>query len=392
MQIDLNTPDGLTLDAVRQARAYVLLHTEPELDAANAPLPGAFTISTGGTPNPVIPNGVAISGNVGNYGRSDVSVMINTPIVPDSVFGRLTVASVNSDGYFTNIVDNSQWGNDNRVSGIAQLRILPTDDLTIDILGEMARKRGLACTGIAEQPEDRGFPLLQPFRYGLEGLVLLGRELHGLGHARIRAPDARQKPRKTEQIVDINGRPTHFPARPALHAAFFPPHPATSDEGLRRGGDRCQERPAPRRRNRGHGVERRAVNRDSLVEINFDGIVGPSHNYAGLSLGNLAATAHAGTASYPRSAALQGLAKMRHNLGLGLAQGFFVPLPRPNPGFLDRLGAQVDTDAALTAAAWSAFRVAGAKPGSGGAKAATASTSKTSGGVWGADPLAAVGG
>ena len=60
----------------------------------------------------------------------------------------------------------------------------------------------------------------------------------------------------------------------------------------------------------------------ALVEINFDGIVGPSHNYAGLSLGNLAATAHAGTASYPRAAALQGLAKMRHNLGLGLAQGF----------------------------------------------------------------------
>lgn len=92
----------------------------------------------------------------------------------------------------------------------------------------------------------------------------------------------------------------------------------------------------------------------SLVEINFDGIVGPSHNYAGLSLGNLAATAHAGTASYPRAAALQGLAKMRHNLGLDLAQGFFVPLPRPNPAFLDRLGADVDTDAALTAAAWSA--------------------------------------
>ncbi|HAU21694.1 MAG TPA: succinylarginine dihydrolase, partial [Erythrobacter sp.] len=41
-----------------------------------------------------------------------------------------------------------------------------------------------------------------------------------------------------------------------------------------------------------------------LVEINFDGIVGPSHNYAGLSLGNLAATSHAGDISYPRAAAL----------------------------------------------------------------------------------------
>jgi len=94
------------------------------------------------------------------------------------------------------------------------------------------------------------------------------------------------------------------------------------------------------------------VVRRALVEINFDGIVGPSHNYAGLSPGNLAATAHAGQPSFPRAAALQGLAKMRSNLALGLSQGFFVPLPRPNPGFLAALG-QPD-DPHLIAAAWSA--------------------------------------
>ena len=70
------------------------------------------------------------------------------------------------------------------------------------------------------------------------------------------------------------------------------------------------------------------------VEINFDGIVGPSHNYAGLSIGNLAASRHAGTVSYPRAAALQGLAKMRHNLDAGLAQGWFMPLDRPDTGWL----------------------------------------------------------
>ncbi|MBA3527234.1 MAG: N-succinylarginine dihydrolase, partial [Sphingomonas sp.] len=43
-----------------------------------------------------------------------------------------------------------------------------------------------------------------------------------------------------------------------------------------------------------------------LVEINFDGIVGPSHNYAGLSLGNLASTRNAFQVSHPRAAALQG--------------------------------------------------------------------------------------
>lgn len=92
--------------------------------------------------------------------------------------------------------------------------------------------------------------------------------------------------------------------------------------------------------------------RRALVEVNFDGIVGPSHNYAGLSPGNLAATAHAGEPSFPRAAALQGLAKMRSNLEQGLSQGFFVPLPRPNPGFLAALG-QPD-DPHLIAAAWSA--------------------------------------
>lgn len=92
----------------------------------------------------------------------------------------------------------------------------------------------------------------------------------------------------------------------------------------------------------------------TLAEINFDGIIGPSHNYAGLSLGNLAATAHAGDISHPRAAALQGVAKMRHNLALGLAQGFFVPPPRPNGRFLTALGAERSADRALLAAAWSA--------------------------------------
>ena len=92
----------------------------------------------------------------------------------------------------------------------------------------------------------------------------------------------------------------------------------------------------------------------ALVEINFDGIIGPSHNYAGLSLGNLASANNAGEVSYPRAAALQGLAKMRHNLALGLAQGFLLPLPRPNHRFLDALGLDQGQDRRLLAAAWSA--------------------------------------
>lgn len=92
----------------------------------------------------------------------------------------------------------------------------------------------------------------------------------------------------------------------------------------------------------------------SLTEINFDGIVGPSHNYAGLSLGNIASASNAGDTSYPRAAALQGLGKMRHNLALGLVQGFLLPLPRPNAPFLSAIGADGSEDRRLLAAAWSA--------------------------------------
>lgn len=80
----------------------------------------------------------------------------------------------------------------------------------------------------------------------------------------------------------------------------------------------------------------------ALVEINFDGIVGPSHNYAGLSLGNLASARNARQVSHPRAAALQGLEKMRANLRLGLHQGLFVPQPRPARSWLAQLGTTVE--------------------------------------------------
>ena len=92
----------------------------------------------------------------------------------------------------------------------------------------------------------------------------------------------------------------------------------------------------------------------NLVEINFDGIVGPSHNYAGLSLGNIASASHGGDTSYPRAAALQGIAKMRSNMELGLAQGYLLPLPRPNFGLMRNLALGAQAPRQLIAAAWSA--------------------------------------
>ena len=93
----------------------------------------------------------------------------------------------------------------------------------------------------------------------------------------------------------------------------------------------------------------------SLREINFDGIIGPSHNYSGLSLGNLASFTNKGLVSHPRAAALQGVEMMRHNLRLGLAQGVLLPHPRPDAAWLAELGTTVaEVPNSLRPAAFSA--------------------------------------
>ena len=74
------------------------------------------------------------------------------------------------------------------------------------------------------------------------------------------------------------------------------------------------------------------------VEVNFDGLVGPTHNYAGLSYGNVASLSHASSHSNPREAVLQGLEKMKAMHELGLEQGIFAPHARPDINVLKRLG------------------------------------------------------
>lgn len=75
------------------------------------------------------------------------------------------------------------------------------------------------------------------------------------------------------------------------------------------------------------------------VEINFDGLVGPTHNYAGLAgKGNVASETYAHTLSHPKEAALQGLEKMVLLMRMGIPQAFIPPQERPNIEFLRNLG------------------------------------------------------
>src|SRR5690554_4303251 len=74
------------------------------------------------------------------------------------------------------------------------------------------------------------------------------------------------------------------------------------------------------------------------VEANFDGLVGPTHNYAGLSWGNVASKTNVNAVSNPREAALQGLAKMKRLADRGYVQGILPPHERPHIPSLKALG------------------------------------------------------
>ncbi|MBA4143932.1 MAG: N-succinylarginine dihydrolase [Nitrosospira sp.] len=89
----------------------------------------------------------------------------------------------------------------------------------------------------------------------------------------------------------------------------------------------------------------------SSCEVNFDGLVGPTHNYGGLAVGNVAAAENALAESHPREAALQGLAKMKRIGDLGIRQGVLPPQDRPALSMLRKLGFTGDDASIISQAA-----------------------------------------
>ena len=75
-----------------------------------------------------------------------------------------------------------------------------------------------------------------------------------------------------------------------------------------------------------------------MPEVNFDGLIGPTHNYSGLSEGNNASKENYSSPSNPKKAALQGIKKAETLISYGSQQGFFLPHERPFIPGLKKLG------------------------------------------------------
>ncbi|WP_440995622.1 N-succinylarginine dihydrolase [Arhodomonas sp. SL1] len=117
-------------------------------------------------------------------------------------------------------------------------------------------------------------------------------------------------------------------------------------------------------------------------ELNLDGLVGPTHNYAGLARGNLASARNAGLVANPREAALQGLEKMWMLAELGVPQAVMPPQERPWLPLLEAVGFRGDEAAVLHRAARKAPRLLAAAWSASAmwtANAATVSASADSG-------------
>lgn len=122
-----------------------------------------------------------------------------------------------------------------------------------------------------------------------------------------------------------------MPYRTTIHVATRCRHPRRrADE--RGGGDtttllRCHPT-----------VDDPALNGCVTREYNFDGLVGPTHNFGAAVLGNVASARHAGSHARPRQAALESLAKMRALHALGVPQAVLPPHARPDLHLARNLG------------------------------------------------------
>lgn len=90
---------------------------------------------------------------------------------------------------------------------------------------------------------------------------------------------------------------------------------------------------------------------EALVEVQVDRLVGPTHHFGGMGIGNLASHLHGGQPANPRAAALEGLRKMRCVADCGARQLVLPPQRRPAWRFLRRVGFRGEPETILRKAA-----------------------------------------
>lgn len=152
---------GGVMDAIDIASVQVLRGPQGTLFGRNT-IGGAVLISTG-TPD-VNERSGQVEATLGRFDRLDGKVSVNLPLVEGKSALRLSVASLNRDGYVKRLSDGGTNGDRSAQVARAKLRVLATDTLTIDVGADYTRARETSAPSdllaVANAPGITGQPFL----------------------------------------------------------------------------------------------------------------------------------------------------------------------------------------------------------------------------------------
>ena len=147
---------GALLDAVETESIQVLRGPQGTLFGKNTT--GGAILYT--SIKPAAEFGGTAKGTYGNLDRKDTSVALDVPLIEDTLLSRLSLATVNRDGYIENDIDGTDYSDEGRNIAVGQLRWLPTDSLTIDLNTNYTeikqQPNGMKCKSLTDELAAKG--------------------------------------------------------------------------------------------------------------------------------------------------------------------------------------------------------------------------------------------
>lgn len=150
--------DTQLLDVVSIESIQVLRGPQGTLFGKNT-AGGALLLSTQ-KPGDVFTGEVKLG--LGDYDRQSFSVRLDGPIIDDKLMAALTVDTRKEDGYMKDHFTGIDYGDIDRKAVVGQLRYLPTDNLTIDLIALWGEQKENAAPSTCFQFNDSA--TLQRFR------------------------------------------------------------------------------------------------------------------------------------------------------------------------------------------------------------------------------------
>jgi iron complex outermembrane receptor protein len=157
-EVYIGRASGALLDAVETESIQVLRGPQGTLFGKNTT--GGAILYTSIKPSSEF-GGIA-RGTYGNLDRKDASVAVDVPLIEDTLLSRLSLATINRDGYIENDLDGTQYSDEERDMVVGQLRWLPTDALIVDLnlnYTQINQKPiGQKCIWLGDELAAAGFP------------------------------------------------------------------------------------------------------------------------------------------------------------------------------------------------------------------------------------------